>query len=83
MEAFLIIILVIGLLITWEIVKYSQQQKKIQKNGCNQSNAVPGGKQKKESKGSTKAVKAKVSNNNKPKRSYKKKKKSVKKKTND
>ena len=83
MEIAFIVITVIGLLITWEVVKYSHQQKKIERNGYNQSNDMSSDNQRKKSKGGTKAVKAKVSNNNKPKRSYKKKKKSVKKKTNE
>jgi hypothetical protein len=82
MEAFLIIILVIGLLITWEIVKYSYYQKKINERNSSESSLrvnQPG----KKSKSRTKAAKGETPHKSKSSRPKKKKKKSIKKKTDD
>lgn len=77
MEIALGAVVLIGLLISWEAIKYSKQQKKFQEENerRNQSDAVPRSNKRKKSKSSAKAVKAEVSNKNKPRRSYKKKKK--------
>ena len=80
MEIALGAVILIGLLISWEVLKYSKQQKELEKANerfHSQSN-VRSTKKKKAPKHSAKAVKNKVSNNNKPRKSYKKKKKSVK-----
>lgn len=71
------VIILIGLLITWESVKYSSQKKKIDER-INSQNDVRGNKKKKAPKNRTKAAKNKVSDNDKPRKPYKKKKKSLK-----
>ena len=82
MEAFLIIIIVIGLFIAWEIVKYSHHQKQINERSSSESSLrvnQPG----KKSKSRTKATKVETPYKSKPRRTKKKKKKSIKKKTDD
>tara|TARA_R100001244_G_scaffold116164_1_gene86177 strand:+ start:47 stop:295 length:249 start_codon:yes stop_codon:yes gene_type:complete len=81
MDIALIIVIGIGLLLTWEIVKYSHQQKRInERNNKQDFNKVI---QKKEKpKYRTKISKAKVQYKDKPKRTRKKKKKPAKLKTN-
>ena len=85
MEIALGAMILIGLIISWEVLKYSKQQKELEKANerYNSQNDVRSTQKKKAPERSAKAVKTKVSNNNKPKRPYKKKKKSVKKKTNE
>tara|TARA_R110000824_G_scaffold143135_4_gene310606 strand:+ start:401 stop:658 length:258 start_codon:yes stop_codon:yes gene_type:complete len=84
MEIALGAVILIGLLISWEVLKYSKQQKELEKANerYNSQNDVRSAQKKKAPKHSAKTVKAKISNSDKPKRSYKKKKKFVKKKTN-
>tara|TARA_R110002012_G_scaffold83739_1_gene210436 strand:+ start:5107 stop:5358 length:252 start_codon:yes stop_codon:yes gene_type:complete len=80
MEIALGVIVLIGIFIVWEVVKYSNQQKQIRKYNerTNSQDDVRSCKKEKTSKHSKKAVENKVSNNDKPRKSYKKKKKSVK-----
>ena len=71
------VIILVGLLIAWESLKYSKQQKKFRQENerRNQSITVPRSKPRKKPKSSTKTVKAEVPHKNKSRKSYKKKKK--------
>ena len=75
MEIALGVICHIGLLVAYEVLKHSKQQKELQKahERFHSQNDVRSTKKKKATKHSAKAAKDKVSNKNKPKRSYKKK----------
>ena len=79
------VICLIGLLVAYEVLKHTKQQKELEKahERFHSQNNVRSTKKKKAPRHSAKAVKNEVSNKNKPKRSYKKKKKLVKKKTNE
>ncbi len=79
------VICLIGLLVAYEVLKHTKQQKELEKahERFHSQNNVRSTKKKKAPKHSAKTVKDKVSNNDKSRKSYKKKKKPVKKKTND
>mgnify|MGYP003661496650 FL=1 len=79
MEVVFIIVIVIGVLITWEIVKYSNHQKQINERDSSES-SLRVNQPRKKSKSSTKATKVEAPHHSKSKRTYKKKRKSIKKK---
>ena len=74
------VICFILLFVTYESLKHAKQQKELEKahERFHSQNNVRSAKKKKAPKHSAKAVKDKVSNNNKPRKPYKKKKKSLK-----
>jgi len=80
MEIALGAVILIGLIISWEVLKYSKQQKEIEKayERLHSKNNVRSNKKKKTSKSRTKTTKSKVSDSDKPRKPYKKKKKSLK-----